>query len=166
MDEAHERSLNTDVLFGILKKVRRHCVGACNCPAIVRLQRCAWLWERMRIKRYRCFWCALLVCLCARVSWGMHMCVNTHIYTWRLSAYTCPSISSPSSPHMHPTPNQTPLQVVAMRADFKLIVTSATLDADKFSAFFGNAPVFYIPGRTFPVDVLWSRTPQVGRASW
>ena len=54
-----------------------------------------------------------------------------------------------------------------MRADFKLIVTSATLDANKFSAFFGNAPVFNIPGRTFPVDVLWSRTPQArARAPW
>ncbi|WIA41331.1 hypothetical protein OEZ86_004928 [Tetradesmus obliquus] len=51
-------------------------------------------------------------------------------------------------------------KVVAMRADFKLIVTSATLDSVKFASFFGNAPVFNIPGRTFPVDVLWSRTPQ------
>jgi hypothetical protein len=49
---------------------------------------------------------------------------------------------------------------VALRADFKLIVTSATLDAGKFAEFFGGAPVFKIPGRTFPVDVLWSRTPQ------
>lgn len=47
-----------------------------------------------------------------------------------------------------------------MRADFKLIVTSATLDSSKFADFFGGAPVFNIPGRTFPVDVLWSRTPQ------
>lgn len=55
-----------------------------------------------------------------------------------------------------------PLQVCALRPDFKLIVTSATLDSKKFSDFFGSAPVFTIPGRTFPVDIMWSRTPQVG----
>ncbi|KAL6760535.1 P-loop containing nucleoside triphosphate hydrolase protein [Haematococcus lacustris] len=51
-------------------------------------------------------------------------------------------------------------KVVARRADFKLIVTSATLDSKKFADFFGAAPVFNIPGRTFPVDILWSRVPQ------
>ena len=50
--------------------------------------------------------------------------------------------------------------MVARRRDFKLIVTSATLNAQKFSDFFAKAPVFNIPGRTFPVDVLFSKTPQ------
>jgi pre-mRNA-splicing factor ATP-dependent RNA helicase DHX38/PRP16 len=31
-------------------------------------------------------------------------------------------------------------KVVARRRDFRLIVTSATLNSDKFSAFFGNVP--------------------------
>ena len=48
-------------------------------------------------------------------------------------------------------------EIVASRADLRLIVTSATMDADKFSDFFGSVPVFRIPGRTFPVDVLWSK---------
>lgn len=50
--------------------------------------------------------------------------------------------------------------VVARRRDLKLIVTSATMNADKFAAFFGNVPIFTIPGRTFPVDVMFSKTPQ------
>ncbi|KAJ7957590.1 Pre-mRNA-splicing factor ATP-dependent RNA helicase [Quillaja saponaria] len=50
-------------------------------------------------------------------------------------------------------------KVVAQRHDFKLIVTSATLNAQKFSNFFGSVPIFHIPGRTFPVNILWSKTP-------
>lgn len=48
-------------------------------------------------------------------------------------------------------------EVVARRTDLKLIVTSATMDSNKFSKFFGNVPVFEIPGRTFPVDTLFSK---------
>ena len=51
-------------------------------------------------------------------------------------------------------------KVVARRRDFRLVVTSATLDSQKFSDFFGSVPVFKIPGRTFPVDVLFAKTPQ------
>lgn len=37
--------------------------------------------------------------------------------------------------------------VVARRADLKLIVTSATMDAEKFATFFGgHTPCFTIPG--------------------
>jgi pre-mRNA-splicing factor ATP-dependent RNA helicase DHX38/PRP16 len=32
------------------------------------------------------------------------------------------------------------------------------MDADKFSLFFGNVPIFNIPGRTFPVEVMYSKT--------
>lgn len=31
------------------------------------------------------------------------------------------------------------------------------MDAEKFAAFFGNVPIFHIPGRTFPVDILFSK---------
>ncbi|GLE07995.1 hypothetical protein PINS_up018863 [Pythium insidiosum] len=51
-------------------------------------------------------------------------------------------------------------QVVQRRRDFKLIVTSATLDADKFARFFGGVPMFTIPGRTFPVETRYAQTPQ------
>src|SRR5690606_3761462 len=49
-------------------------------------------------------------------------------------------------------------KVIATRRDMKLVVTSATLDAEKFGRFFGNVPVFTIPGRTFPVDVMFGKT--------
>jgi pre-mRNA-splicing factor ATP-dependent RNA helicase DHX38/PRP16 len=50
-------------------------------------------------------------------------------------------------------------KVLARRRDLKLIVTSATMNAERFSRFFGGAPEFFIPGRTFPVDIQYSRTP-------
>jgi len=46
------------------------------------------------------------------------------------------------------------------RPDLKLIVTSATLDADKFSSYFLSCPILTIPGRTFPVEVMYSREPE------
>ncbi|GKV14740.1 hypothetical protein SLEP1_g25564 [Rubroshorea leprosula] len=49
-------------------------------------------------------------------------------------------------------------KVVARHCDFKLIVTSATLNAQKFSNFFGSVPIFHIPGRTFPVT-MYRKTP-------
>jgi len=50
-------------------------------------------------------------------------------------------------------------KVVQRRRDLKLIVTSATMDADKFAVFFGNVPTFNIPGRTFPVDMMHAKAP-------
>lgn len=46
------------------------------------------------------------------------------------------------------------------RPDLKVIVTSATLDADKFSEYFNKCPIFTIPGRTFPVEIMYSREPE------
>uniref|UniRef100_A0A023F5M0 RNA helicase n=1 Tax=Triatoma infestans TaxID=30076 RepID=A0A023F5M0_TRIIF len=51
-------------------------------------------------------------------------------------------------------------QAVQKRAELKLIVTSATLDAVKFSQYFFEAPIFTIPGRTFPVEVLYTKEPE------
>jgi ATP-dependent RNA helicase DHX8/PRP22 len=51
-------------------------------------------------------------------------------------------------------------QAVKERADLKLIVTSATLDSVKFSSYFFAAPIFTIPGRTHPVEVLYTKDPE------
>ena len=51
-------------------------------------------------------------------------------------------------------------KAINLRPELKLIVTSATLDAVKFSEFFNNANIFTIPGRTFPVEILYTREPE------
>ena len=50
--------------------------------------------------------------------------------------------------------------VVKRKGGMKLIVTSATLDAEKFSAYFNSCPIFTIPGRTFPVDIMYTKEPE------
>lgn len=92
MDEAHERSLNTDVLFGLLREVGT-----------------TYFYE--------------------------YSMMSSKLFTSVCFSY----------------------QVVSRRTDLKLIVTSATMDSDKFASFFGNVPIFHIPGRTFPVDILFSK---------
>jgi HrpA-like RNA helicase len=52
-------------------------------------------------------------------------------------------------------------QVCARRPDLKVIVTSATLDADKFGDYFNHCPIIHIPGRLFPVDIYHSKTKQI-----
>ncbi|RYP39487.1 hypothetical protein DL767_002221 [Monosporascus sp. MG133] len=50
-------------------------------------------------------------------------------------------------------------KILQRRRDLKLIVTSATMNSKRFSEFFGGAPEFFIPGRTFPVDIMFHRSP-------
>lgn len=89
LDEAHERSLSTDVLMGLLRKSKT-------------------IFQQF-----------------------IHMCVSDQICSL----------------------------VLSRRRDLKLIVTSATMNSEKFSKFYGNAPTFTIPGRTFPVEIFHSKSP-------
>uniref|UniRef100_A0A915ETX1 RNA helicase n=1 Tax=Ditylenchus dipsaci TaxID=166011 RepID=A0A915ETX1_9BILA len=50
--------------------------------------------------------------------------------------------------------------IARYRKDLKLLISSATLDADKFSSFFDNAPIFRIPGRRFPVGIYYTKAPE------
>jgi len=47
--------------------------------------------------------------------------------------------------------------IARFRPDLKLLISSATLDAEKFSTFFDDAPIFRIPGRRFPVDIYYTK---------
>uniref|UniRef100_A0A914WPP6 RNA helicase n=1 Tax=Plectus sambesii TaxID=2011161 RepID=A0A914WPP6_9BILA len=50
--------------------------------------------------------------------------------------------------------------IARFRKDLKLLISSATLDAEKFSKFFDDAPIFRIPGRRFPVDIYYTKAPE------
>ena len=51
-------------------------------------------------------------------------------------------------------------KLIKRRSDLKLIVTSATLDAEKFSDYFFNCPIFTIPGFTYKVTTLYCKEPE------
>ncbi|CAF4599828.1 unnamed protein product [Rotaria sp. Silwood1] len=50
--------------------------------------------------------------------------------------------------------------IARFRPKLKLLISSATLDAEKFSQFFDDAPIFRIPGRRFPVDIYYTKAPE------
>ena len=53
--------------------------------------------------------------------------------------------------------------LLTRRDDLKLIITSATIDTEKFSKAFGDAPVIEVSGRMYPVDVRYHR-PELQKA--
>ena len=46
-------------------------------------------------------------------------------------------------------------QLLPRRPDLKVIITSATIDAERFSQHFNNAPVLEVSGRTYPVEIRY-----------
>ncbi|NUW42895.1 ATP-dependent RNA helicase HrpA [Nonomuraea rhodomycinica] len=46
-------------------------------------------------------------------------------------------------------------QLLPRRPDLKVIITSATIDPERFSRHFGDAPIIEVSGRTYPVEVRY-----------
>ncbi|KAL1855403.1 DEAH-box ATP-dependent RNA helicase prp43 [Paecilomyces lecythidis] len=51
-------------------------------------------------------------------------------------------------------------EVVLRRPDLKIIIMSATLDAQKFQRYFNDAPLLAVPGRTHPVEIFYTPEPE------
>ena len=48
-------------------------------------------------------------------------------------------------------------QVLKQRPDMKLVVMSATLEAEKFQGYFLDAPLMKVPGRLHPVEIFYTQ---------
>ena len=55
-------------------------------------------------------------------------------------------------------------QLLERRPDLRIIITSATIEVDRFSRFFNGAPVVEVSGRTYPVEVRYRPLTGAGEA--
>lgn len=51
-------------------------------------------------------------------------------------------------------------EVANRRPDLKIVIMSATLDAQKFQSYFNDAPLLAVPGRTHPVEIFYTPEPE------
>lgn len=51
-------------------------------------------------------------------------------------------------------------EVAIRRPDLKIVIMSATLDAQKFQRYFNDAPLLAVPGRTHPVEIFYTAAPE------
>ncbi|PRQ45154.1 putative RNA helicase [Rosa chinensis] len=51
-------------------------------------------------------------------------------------------------------------EVLKNRPDMKLVVMSATLEAEKFQGYFNGAPLMKVPGRLHPVEIFYTEEPE------
>ncbi|XP_059930953.1 ATP-dependent DNA/RNA helicase DHX36 [Gadus macrocephalus] len=85
-------------------------------------------------------------------------CTTGIILQWLRSDQTLSTISHLVLDEIHERNLQSDVLLVivrdllAVRPDLKVILMSATLNAEKFSKYFGNCPMIHIPGLAFPVE--------------
>lgn len=51
-------------------------------------------------------------------------------------------------------------EVLKTRKELKIVVMSATLNAERFQEYFEGSPLINVPGRMFPVDILYTPKPE------
>ncbi|PVV00519.1 hypothetical protein BB560_005100 [Smittium megazygosporum] len=76
-----------------------------------------------------------------------------------LAGYSCLMIDEAHERTLH-TDILFALDIARFRPDIKLLISSATMDAQKFSSYFDDAPIFKIPGRPYPVEIYNTKAPE------
>jgi len=56
-------------------------------------------------------------------------------------------------------------RLLPRRPDLKVLITSATIDVQRFADFFGGAPVIEVSGRTYPIETVYLPAPEEDRES-
>jgi len=96
-----------------------------------------------------------------RVFGSILYCTTGIVLTWLRSLPSLPSISHLVMDEVHERDIQSDFLMTVIRdllpsrPDLKLVLMSATLNAEKFSQYFSNCPAINIPGFTFPVQEFY-----------
>lgn len=78
-----------------------------------------------------------------------------------LSTYSCMIVDEAHERSLHTDIILTLIKDLCLeRPDLKVIISSATLQAEKFSKYFNGGPIIKIPGRRFPVDIYYTSNPE------
>lgn len=55
-------------------------------------------------------------------------------------------------------------RILPRRPDLRLVISSASMQAERLAAYFNNAPILTIPGRTFPISIqYWEQSPSAAK---
>eukprot|EP00891_Asterochloris_glomerata_P005414 jgi/Astpho2/5414/Aster-07365 len=155
LDEAHERTVQTDVLVGLLRGVgaalidaNKHSYGLlARCRSLHHLRSCPKLETLHQVLQYTSGLhrqgdpCVLCRCPIAPI------CPEPYRALGHQPCLACCSTSA----HL--------LQA-KRRGSLKLIIMSATLDASAFAEAFPGAQIIYVQGRQHPVQILYTAVPQ------